>query len=161
MLRVVASNSGCCAVKIIRDFPYSPEVTIHVTDDGGHDQDEISTEPNAYMDWLRERRTGYQKAGDEFRWVMDQIQRRRPAGIIEINLAADWQDPDEDYCCEECNGPREAYDADREKYDTSLVEAWEPIFDEYGFTKIVALNSNSGAQIHHYTLAYDKGGWTP
>jgi hypothetical protein len=164
MLRVVASNSGCCAVKVIRDFPDSPEAVISVQARGGHNEDEYTSEPQAYANWIDtlQSESGTRSAGEEFRRIMKQIQYRRPAGIIEINLAADWQENDDDYyCCEECDGPRDAYDADHEEYDDSVVQAWEPIFDEYGFTKIVALNSNSGAQIHHYTLAYDKGGWTP
>ncbi len=98
------------------------------------------------------------QGGDAFRATVAQIKRRRPAGIITLNLTADL-DSDSDYCCEECNGCRSEYDANNRGYDESQIKAWSPILEELGFTCQTVLNSNSGNRIHHYTLVYDEGDW--
>ncbi len=159
-MKAVASNCGCCAIKHVRDFPDSPEHPCHISIDG-HDEDQISSSPEPYSSWLEEdddlQLSNNMRGGEAFRAIVAQIKRRRPAGLITLNLTAD---SDSDYCCEECNGcSRSEYDANNSGYDESQIRAWSPILEELGFTCQTVLNSNSGNRIHHYTLVYDEGGW--
>jgi hypothetical protein len=142
--RVVASNCGCCAIKHIRDIPSSPDNDDFLLySDGGHDEDQSSSQPEAYENWAQEIEPKPATAGDAMKAVVAQIKRRRPAGIITVNLVEHLEDEDEDF--------HRGGD-----YNDSCPRAWDPIMEELGFTKVVVLNSNSDNKIHHYTCVYDE-----
>lgn len=162
-MRVVACNSGCCAVKHIRDFTKTPEEKVYY-EGSGHDDDQNTSEPDPYENWAEEiglptSQMNWYKAGDLFRALVEQIKIRRPAGIITVNLVAEHL-YDEEYCCFDCNGCSreewEAKDHSDEEFNDRQIRAWQPLLDELGFTKVVTRNSNSENQIHHYTLVYDE-----
>lgn len=164
-MRVVACNSGCCAVKHIRDFTKSPndKATFEAS---GHDDDQNTAEPEPYENWAEEidllpmpSYSQWYKAGDLFRALVEQIKIRRPAGIITVNLVAE-EIGDDSYCCYDCNGcSREEWEKQRpeeKEFNDYQVKSWHPLLDELGFTKVVTRNSNTDNQIHHYTLVYDE-----
>lgn len=153
---VMASNCGCCAIKHIRNFTQSPKSPFD-TEGEGHDEDQDTADPVtlSQMDWAYPLDEKPDNAGDAFRAVVAQIKRRRPSGIITCNLV-ETTEVDDSYCCEECNGPREDFERSVDGYDDSQIRAWQPIMDELGFNKVVAVNSNSDNKIHHYTLVYDE-----
>lgn len=158
---VVADNSGCCAIKHIRNFAHHPDATQYLnTTSHGHDEDQCSSSPPAYDNWLNttEGFTTPMKAGDALREIVKQIKERRPQGMITINLVANAEDEDS-WCCEECNGDydewRERNASDEETaFDTAQVDAWTPLLTELGFTDVAFINSNSRNRIHHFTLVY-------
>lgn len=139
MLKVVASNCGCCGVKHIRDFPQSPNDTVYPDKwDDGHDEDEVSTEPEPYVNWINhEDFPQSMKAGDAFEMIMKQIKSRRPMGMVTLNLAADVEPYTDD------------------EFDDTQVKAWRPLLIDNGFTEVVFMNSNSSNRVHHFYRAYD------
>ncbi len=150
--RVVASNCGCCAVKHIRDFTNRPDYTFfYIDNDGGHDEEQSSSQPEPYENWAQPLDEKPANAGDAFRAIVAQIKHRRPAGLITCNLVTE----EEYHCCDGyncgCSG---------EKFmNSAQPDAWRPIMTELGFSEISFPNSNSGNIIHHFTLVYDEGGW--
>lgn len=144
-MKVVADNSGCCAIKHIRNFQYSPAASVYIDDEEtGHDEDQESSAPEPYENWADgSQLEGYTNGEKALRHYVAEIKRRRPAGMITINLTDD--------CNEDGDGNL--------AYCTSRTEAWGPLLEELGFTSVTFLNSNSGNRIHHYTLVYDEGNW--
>ncbi len=156
--RVVASNCGCCAVKHIRDFTHRPDNTFFYLDsDGGHDEEQSSSTPEPYENWAQPLAEKPANAGDAFRAIVAQIKHRRPAGLITCNLVTE----EEDHGCDGCDG-WDGWDCgcDGENFmNSEQPDAWRPIMTELGFSETTFPNSNSGNIIHHFTLAYDEGGW--
>lgn len=143
-MRVVASNSGCCAIKIIRDFYGKPESRQFVNKLQGHEEDCISTEPAPYANWADTRGFPESMPNSElFLAYVKQIKERRPAGRIEVNLAADW-----------CEG--DDYDDYEPYWDEGIIPEWREIFEKAGFKEEIFYNSNSGARIHQFSLTYDE-----
>lgn len=144
-MKVVADNSGCCAIKHIRNFPYSPDVSCYIdTSERGHDEDQESSAPEPYENWADAKKIESHMNGEKLlRHYVEEIKSRRPAGMITINLTDD--------CDEDDDGNR--------TFNTSRTDAWGPLLEELGFTDVIFLNSNSGNLIHHYTLVYDEGDW--
>jgi hypothetical protein len=149
--RVVADNSGCCAIKHIRDFCSSPKLPsryIYLYGEG-HNDDQTSSQPEAYKNWAEKLDEKPETAGDMFKAIVSQIRYRRPAGMITVNLVEE-----NDYCCDD-----EDCDYGNRHWDRDQVDEWHPLLTELGFTSVKFMNSNSGNMIHHYTLVYDDGGW--
>jgi len=154
-MHVLCCSSGCCGIKHIRDFPYSPSEGIYIRPTKGHDDDQSSTLPSM-QSWEDITHEDVEKlgksssSGEYFKFLVTQIKRRRPQGMITVNLAAEFEDG---YCCEECNGPRDKWGGE-DSYDTEQIDAWRPLLIKEGFTETVFVNSNSGNRVHHFELIY-------
>lgn len=159
-MRVVADNSGCCGVKIIRDLQWStPANELRYKDNlygEGHNEDEDTSEPRPYARWDRNSATSLKNVltyGDFFFYLVNQIKERRPSGMIIVNLAAPEESCDECFCecggecCGECCGECGGFDDDD-------VARWRPLLVEAGFKEVTFINSNTGARIHQFTCIY-------
>lgn len=149
-MRIVCDSSGCCGIKHIRDFPDHPEFDTHVNKfNRGHDEDILTTEPDAYADWviaegkdISEIRTG----GDYLKFLVAQIKDRRPAGMITANLVHTEFCGDCDCDCGECDSGEMP----------GLAHRWRDTLLGLGFKETLFRNSNSGSLISHFTLTYDE-----
>lgn len=154
-MRIICCSSGCCGVKHIRDFPSRPSDGLPISLSDGYDDDGGTSNPPTTR-WeivTEEDRKTLNTAEDYFRFLIAQLQRRRPHGLVTLNIASEING---DYCCEDCDGPYEEWlegygEAD---FDTEQVDAWRPIFKELGFSERTFINSNTCNQIHHFELAY-------
>lgn len=140
-MRVVAANSGCCGIKIIRDIPSDPATFVQYFGSSGHDEDQITTEPDPYSSW-EELPPFKGEAHELIKLFVANIQERRPHGMIEINLVTErsynYEDEDEEIIEENSYAP----------------DAWRPYLTALGFTEVEFVNDNSGNIIHHFTLIY-------
>lgn len=142
-MRVVCCSSGCCGIKHIRDFFYSPEEIIRLRESEGHEEDTYTTEPSAYAQVtpIDEDTADYYPSYEVLKILVEKTKRYRPSGMITVNLESTIE-IDDDY--------------DTEYIDHGKVDAWRPYLTDLGFTETTFTNSNSGNIVHHFVLIYKE-----
>ena len=137
-MRVVCCSSGCCGIKHIRDFYRFPYVESTFYSTEGHNEDVLTSEPDAYADFLDVPALVCTEE-EYFRLLVRLTKEKRPAGMITANLVTEVDNDDDD---------------DEMRHDSPFVDAWRPIFLDEGFQEVKFTNGNTGNIIHHFTLTY-------
>ena len=147
-MKIVPSNSGCCGVKYIRDFPNPyvkvPAFSLAIDDDNP----EANTSAPEPYDNLFRGEAPRESAVDRFDRYLAYLKETRPSGIIQVYLASSYgtseafEEYGEDCATCECYVACEAH------------WTWHDILIARGFTSERAMNSNSGNYIWCWTLTY-------
>lgn len=144
-MRLTPSNSGCCGVRYIRDFPHLDRMLPAIEQNGWTCDVNDTSEPDAYLDLSPICPS--ETALERFRRLVNFVQQKQEGGIIQCYLAVsgDIKNYDERYtgcggcgCTANCNS----------------YPIWKPILEEMGFTMQHFFNSNSENDCAVFTLVY-------
>lgn len=144
-MRLTASNSGCCGVRYIRDFPRL-DMILPAIEKSGYTYDVNNTsEPAPYLDLSPV--SPAETALERFKRLVAFVQEKQEGGIIQCYLAVSGSIDDSDARYAGCNdcGCRA---------NCNSYPMWKPILEEMGFTMQHFFNSNSENDCAVFTLVY-------
>lgn len=144
-MRLTASNSGCCGVRYIRDFPRLDKILPSVRRSGYTNEVNNTSEPAAYLDLSPVCPS--ETALERFKRLVDFVQKKQQGGIIQCYLAVSRaiEDYNEYYVgCGDCGCHAHC----------NSYPIWKPILEEMGFTLQHFFNSNSENDCAVFTLVY-------
>ncbi len=144
-MRLTASNSGCCGVRYIRDFPQPGRMLPEIEESGYTFEINNTSEPEAYLDLSPV--APREAALERFKRLVAFVQKKQKAGIIQCYLAVSGsiKEYNEPYAgCANCNCHTHC----------NSYPMWKPILEEMGFTLQHFFNSNSENDCAVFTLVY-------
>lgn len=144
-MRLIPSNSGCCGVRYIRDFPAPHRILMENSEDNYDYKVNDTTEPKAYLDISPPRPS--ETAEERFLSLVQACKDRQAAGIIQCYVAANGDSSGrtlEEASCQDCGCIAHC---------ESLL-LWRPIFEKAGFEEQLFFNSNSENDCAVFTLVY-------
>lgn len=143
-MRIVPSNSGCCGVKYIRDFPgpYLLMSAISRCEYNGYNDEGSTTEPDDPYECLYCGDAPKETALERFDRFVSFLKETRPSGCIEVYLAPVGVLPGE---CEGCGC----------SVHCNQYNLWKPLLLERGWKELdTFINSNSDNEVGHFVLKY-------
>lgn len=142
-MRIVPSNSGCCGVKYIRDFPRpDKKMSALLREDWDKDNDEAdTTEPAAPYKCLFWGKAPEETAVERLKRFVEFLQDTRESGRIEVYLGPVKTS-------ERCKGCNCITHCDQ-------YPLWQPILLEMGWKELPSFhNGNSGNLVGHFYLDF-------
>lgn len=138
-MRIVASNSGCCGVKYIRDFPRPDRMMAEINLDVWEENHEgNTTEPSNPYGCLFEGKAPKETALERFKRFVQFLRDTRADGRIEVYLAPVRQTGEG---CGDCG-----CGAHCQQYPL-----WQPILLELGWKELPPFfNGNSENTVGHF-----------
>lgn len=142
-MRIVPSNSGCCGVKYIRDFPRPERIMSRLDREeySDHNEEGDTTEPDEPYECLYRGDAPKETALERFDRFVNFLKETRPSGCIEVYLApVAGRDS-----CESCD----CYS------NCDQYSLWKPLLLERGWKELdTFINSNSDNEVGHFVLKY-------
>lgn len=142
-MRIVPSNSGCCGVKYIRDFPRPERIMSRLDREeySDHNEEGDTTEPDEPYECLYRGNAPKETALERFDRFVNFLKETRPSGCIEVYLApVAGRDS-----CEGCD----CYS------HCDQYRLWKPLLLQRGWKELdTFINSNSDNEVGHFVLKY-------
>lgn len=142
-MRIVPSNSGCCGVKYIRDFPWPGRImsAISCGEYDGYNYEGDTSEPDGPYECLYRGDAPEETALERFDRFVSFLKETRPSGCIEVYLAPVGGRTK----CEGCSC----------SVNCDQYPLWKPLLLERGWKELdTFVNSNSGNEVGHFVLKY-------
>ena len=142
-MRIVPSNSGCCGVKYIRDFPRPDKMmyALNLPEWAEYNPEGDTTEPTGPYDCIFEGKAPKETAVERFKRFVRFLQETREDGRIEAYLGPVKTSER----CESCNCLSHC----------DQYPLWRPILLELGWKELPTFyNGNSGNHVGHFYLDF-------
>lgn len=142
-MRIVPSNSGCCGVKYIRDFPRPGRIMSAISREeyDGYNYEGDTSEPDEPCECLYRGDAPKETALERFDRFVSFLKETRPSGCIEVYLAPVGSRTQ----CEGCDCST----------NCDQYPLWKPLLLERGWKELdTFVNSNSYNEVGHFVLKY-------